>query len=512
MTNDTKKLLSEFLRRLADSLNIPESRYKQAEERYQAVGKWLGREDSIVAALSPKIYPQGSIRLGTIIKPVADEEEYDIDLVCEMRLSKTEVSQKRLKNMVGTELKKYVQANNMKSNPKEGRRCWTLSYADEAQFHMDILPAIPDSKSFNLLLESKGFKNGWSNDAIAITDNTLPSYELISTEWLPSNPKGYAEWFKDRMKVRLETQRKFFAESTRTKIEDVPDYKIKTPLQQTIQILKRHRDIMFAEDQEDKPISIIITTLAAHAYNNEADLLDAMLNIITNMSKHITIQDNVSWVPNPVNPMENFADKWREHPQREQKFKQWLQQVHSDLENALRKGDIGAISEFLKPSFGEKAISETMKRFPENNVHSKTLVVADNSRKLSGFNVPHRQKPNWPITQQGYAAITGWANRDGFRPSQIKSDTTLPKHYSLRFEVNTNVPWPYKVYWQVVNTGEEAQRANCLRGEFYEGILAKGGRVREESTLYTGMHWIECFIVKDNICLARSGEFIVNIE
>lgn len=512
MTNDTKKLLSEFLRRLADSLNIPENRYKQAEERYQAVGKWLGRKDSIIAAMSPKIFPQGSIRLGTIIKPITNKEEYDIDLVCEIRLSKTEVSQKQLKDTVGEELKKYVQANNMKSNPKEGRRCWTLSYADGAQFHMDVLPAIPDSEYFNLLLESKGLKNSWSSDAIAITDNTLPNYEQISSEWLPSNPKGYAEWFKDRMKVRLESQRKFFAESTQTKVEDVPDYKLKTPLQQTIQILKRHRDIMFANDQEDKPISIIITTLAAHAYNNETDLLDAMLNVIANMSKHITKQDNVSWVPNPVNPLENFADKWREHPQREKKFKQWLQQVHSDLENALKKGDIRAISEFLKHSFGEKAISEAMTYFPENKVSPKTLVAVGNSRNLSIFSVPHRQRPNWPIAQQGQASIIAWANRNGFRPSQIKSNTTLPKHYSLRFEVKTNVPWPYKVYWQVVNTGEEARRANCLRGGFYEGIIAKGGRVQEESTLYTGMHWIECFIIKDKICVARSGEFVVNIE
>lgn len=63
MQNNTKKQLSEFLKRLADSLNISESRYKQAEERYQSVGKWLGRTESSVAATKPTIYPQGSIRL-----------------------------------------------------------------------------------------------------------------------------------------------------------------------------------------------------------------------------------------------------------------------------------------------------------------------------------------------------------------------------------------------------------------------------------------------------------------
>jgi hypothetical protein len=36
---------------------------------------------------------------------------------------------------------------------------------------------------------------------------------------------------------------------------------VKTPLQQAVQILKRHRDMMFADDPEHKPISVIITTL-----------------------------------------------------------------------------------------------------------------------------------------------------------------------------------------------------------------------------------------------------------
>lgn len=429
-----------------------------------------------------------------------------------MRLSKNQISQKQLKGLVGAEIINYAQANNMNSIPEDGRRCWTLNYADGAQFHMDILPAVPDGKSFNLLLESKGLKNIWAGDAIAITDNTLPNYERIDTEWLRSNPKGYAEWFKERMKVRLKAQRELFAESTRTKIEDVPDNKIKTPLQQTIQILKRHRDIMFTDDQEDKPISIIITTLAAHAYNNEEDLLDAMINIVNNMPEHILVKGGVSWVSNPVNPLENFADKWQEHSQRERKFRQWLQQVRLDLGNALKKGDIRAIAEILKPSFGEKAVNEVMKHFPENNGGQKNLILTETSRLPSLFNVPHRQKPNWQIVKQGWATITGWASRDGFRPWQIWNDSPLSKHCSLRFEVSTNVAWPYNVYWQVVNTGEEARRANSLRGGFYEGILEKGGRVRKESTLYTGMHWVECFIVKNNICVARSGEFIVNIE
>ena len=60
----------------------------------------------------------------------------------------------------------------------------------------------------------------------------------------------------------------------------MPAYKEKkSPLQRVVQILKRHRDLMFNGD-ESKPISIIITTLAARAYNKETDVLDALVNVV----------------------------------------------------------------------------------------------------------------------------------------------------------------------------------------------------------------------------------------
>ena len=139
----------------------------------------------------------------------------------------------------------------------------------------------------------------------------------------------------------------------------------KTPLQRSIQILKRHRDIMFAEDQDDRPISIIISTLAARAYNDEANLLDALQIIIDGMPRYIENRNGVSWVSNPVNPLENFADKWRAHPQRETKFRQWLLQVRNDLKAALGKSDVSEMAEGLKPRFGDRIVNEVVsKAFP----------------------------------------------------------------------------------------------------------------------------------------------------
>jgi hypothetical protein len=88
----------------------------------------------------------------------------------------------------------------------------------------------------------------------------------------------------------------------------------------------------------------------------------------------------------------------------------------------------------------------------------------------------------------------------------------LNKRLDLLFSASTNVAAPFQVYWQVVNTGKEAEDARQLRGEI---VLSKtagvGGLTQKEATSYTGIHWVECFIVKNGVCVARSGEFVVRI-
>ncbi|MGH9240808.1 MAG: nucleotide-binding domain-containing protein [Vicinamibacterales bacterium] len=78
----------------------------------------------------------------------------------------------------------------------------------------------------------------------------------------------------------------------------------------------------------------------------------------------------------------------------------------------------------------------------------------------------------------------------------------VPKGVALKFTAETNVAAPYDVYWQVVNTGEEAAARRQLRGGFSED---QKGRVHWETTAYAGTHWVEAFVVKNGLCVARSG-------
>lgn len=503
--------LTEFLSKLAESLDISESLFEAAENRYLAMGRWLERPGSLLVGLKPEIYPQGSFRLGTAIKPFTGNEEYDVDLVCRVDVSSLRYSQLKLKQLVGDEIKSYAAAQNMNSAPEEGRRCWTLNYADGAMFHMDILPAIPDEFLRKSTLVERDVPEELLVHAIAITDNTLDNYSQISTEWQKSNPIGYAEWFKERMKQQFELQKSAMLKMA--KAQDIPDYKIKTPLQKAIQLLKRHRDIMFYADQDDKPISIIITTLAAKAYNNESDLADALYNIVNCMASFIEDRNGVAWVPNPVNPLENFADKWIEHPERKKNFYKWLTQVQLDFSNNLQTSDFQSKSDELKQMFGDKAVTEVLKASGISTSSATGQILSKTAYPLGRFDVPHRKPLKWPLEIKGKVNVEAWVVKNGFRPRQIQSGSTeLAKHLSLQFEASTSIFWPYKVYWQVVNTGPEAEAADGLRGGYYDCSVEKGRKMRKESTLYTGTHWIECFIVKNGVCVARSGEFVVKIQ
>ena len=238
---------------------------------------------------------------------------------------------------------------------EEGNRCWVLPYANEAQFHMDIVPAVPNSSRQKTLLETAGYDTRWAETAIAITDRRLPNYNKQTDQWPRSNPKGYAEWFRLRMGPIFEQRRKFVAEAIRASVEDIPDYRVRTPLQSAIMILKRHRDGMFVGRYDERPISVIITTLAAHAYNGEERIADALFATLEGMERHIERNGNVRIIRNPTDPLENFADKWPLSPEREKAFFEWLAQARRDFEYLGQQVDRRRIVEAVKPRMGVAA-------------------------------------------------------------------------------------------------------------------------------------------------------------
>jgi len=164
--------------------------------------------------------------------------------------------------------------------------------------------------------------------AVAITDRRHPHYNLLQSDWLTSNPRGFARWFESR--AALGRDQRTLERVRAGAVEDVPAYEWKTPLQRSIQILKRHRDVMFLQAPDLAPISMIITNLAAHGYQGEMDVTDALRGILNRMPDFVRAV--VPRVPNPTHPSEDYADKWRRDPRLERSFYEWHQQAKADVE------------------------------------------------------------------------------------------------------------------------------------------------------------------------------------
>lgn len=373
LTEEQKRQFSEILETLGETLDITESQYKAAVSSYRAIGEWLAKPESSLAPYKPEIRPQGSFMIGTMVRPINENDDLDIDLVCELTGKNPKWTQYDLKQVVGNRLKANDADKRMLD--KEGRRCWTLVYADSANYHMDILPSLVSS-GYSIVLEKAFSATALSKDydslAIRITDNQQSGYytDTVAENWMKSNPFGYAGWFYNEADVSLRKSI-MLSES----VKPVPIYqKEKLPLQRVIQILKRHRDMMFKGDG-DKPISIIITTLASMAYKKEISIIDALINVATNMGSYIenrfdpTTGRYIKWIANPVNPEENFADKWVEHPQREKNFYKWLGQVQQDIQYIVQQRGLQYISEAMKKPFGEQSVTKTFSTLGEKSLN-----------------------------------------------------------------------------------------------------------------------------------------------
>lgn len=79
----------------------------------------------------------------------------------------------------------------------------------------------------------------------------------------------------------------------------------------------------------------------------------------------------------------------------------------------------------------------------------------------------------------------------------IRFGKFIPHNFSVRAKVSyTTAPTYDKVLWKVRNVGEEAEKRNDIRGQ----ILDRGTEITE-NTLFAGQHYIECYLIKNNVCV-----------
>ena len=358
-----KEIINEIYEDIANELNISDNVFENARRSYKTLGEYL--ENNIDYPI--EVFPQGSMRLGTIINPISEDDDYDLDAVCKVNYQIS--SPRELKDLVGDTLK--ASARYKKMLDTEGRRCWTLNYFEKSHFHMDILPSIPNLNN---------------NKSILITDKENDNYKFIS-----SNPEAYADWFdliqKNERSIIFQKKKMQYS----NKVEDLQKFGVRTTLQKTVQILKRHRDMKYInatdEERKCKPISIIITTLVGKMYSGNETIVDLIIKFCTSYEEYIEIKPNGDYfIANPVNADENFADKWNTYPERKDAFFKWVKSLKQDLitNNFMIFDDIIDKTDYLKKIFGNDIVANVFEKrnsnMTEKYIDTKNIATLTNKK------------------------------------------------------------------------------------------------------------------------------------
>lgn len=105
-----------------------------------------------------------------------------------------------------------------------------------------------------------------------------------------------------------------------------------------------------------------------------------------------------------------------------------------------------------------------------------------------------------PVKINATVRVSCLVDQNGFRPTMLDRISYLCKYKKLEFRAVTNAVPPYRMKWKVRNFGKEARMSEDLRGEIIDD---NGDGKRVEHTKYRGEHYVECYVIKDGICIAK---------
>ncbi len=202
-------------------------------------------------------------------------------------------------------------------------------------------------------------------------------------------------------------------------------------------------------------------------------------------------------------------------------FFQFLQRIETETERishittALKR--LENANSLIDKNKVDDAILEWKKvfgdRFPSFESTQKQLFIGTTLFPVIG-NSDHCQPLIWSYDEKFKVTLSAKLfapDKETFYKDLKSDDSPVPKNkWWIGFKANTNCKEDYELYWQVVNTGTEAE--SNLRGKIFPDENDEIDDIHWETTEYYGKHWVECFIVRSGICVGRSGRFFVNIS
>ena len=248
------KNIQQFAEFLRDEVNLNQSRLDRLETSVGAVNDYL--KDNLPGYQT--MDKQGSYALGTLIKPVDDNDEYDADIQIVMNPN-PKWEAKDYVHAINQTLagnKNYVDKLRLKT------RCVTVDYAGD--FHLDVVPRVT--------INGKHCVCNRIDNKFEETDGT-----------------GYRDWFNGKNRITGGN------------------------LKRVIRLLKHLRD----HKNSFTAKSILLTTLAGNAIKVSDEgtaavstVADTLETVLSRMNDYLQQHPNMPIIKNPVLPTEDFNRHW----------------------------------------------------------------------------------------------------------------------------------------------------------------------------------------------------------
>lgn len=392
---------------------------------------------------------QGSMAMHTIVQN--DEKDYDIDVAIIFDSENlgdlgAQVTRKMVSDAINREMSQFSQEPEVKTG------CVRVRYT--TGYHID----------FAIFKRSKDYE--WQEEY---------NYEYAGSEWSIRDIKALDNWF---------------ANETRTKTDD---------LRKVVRLSK-----MFCKSRDDwgaMPSGLAQTLLCSEQFDSSRSRIDEKfyhtLKAVENrLQYNLSVNapsdvDNGRLITTRQVDLDKMA-RWRD------KLSNQLQKLDVLFESdCTYKEAISAWEDFFNHKYWTD-LSNTAVQMSESLESLAMYDYKDTEEFIENI---------YPVAEIYSVDIDCRVSSDGFRETSLYDylarnirgfSKVIPFNFKVKCKVgSTNCPSYDKVLWKVRNVGEVAKKKDCIRGQIKE-------RANEiiEPTSFEGTHFIECYLIKNDVCVA----------
>ena len=455
------KFVDDFESFLRVEVNLNPSRLDDLQDKVDAIETFVAG-NGVFADMFLDLIPAGSWAHRLIIKPIQENDEFDADVLLYVQEQPDWLPKDYIEKLY-TEFRSSSAYRHLVSRKT---RCLRINYA--GQFHIDLVPYL-----------ERGTQR-------YITNRLDPAGE---GSFEASNPVTFTEWIDERQR---------FTNGTFIKVVRLAKY------------LRDFKSTFVCK-------SIILTTLLGNEVNEiEASVYpekyrDVPSTFVTLLEKlAASLPASMPAVMDPAETGDNFTDRYGD----EWNYENFRSRIiyYSDkarlaYDESDRDKSIALWREIFGDSFKPGYLASVASLAP---LSASVPWTGEQFIDRDPFGYAVALNPRYKVHISGECTglrVGQLYRRNGFRQFELGSKgNRVPKNRSLTFRAFTNVPHPYQLYWKVRNGGEEAAAVRELRGEIRED---QGRNLRVESTSYKGTHYVECYVLKHGVIVARDRQTVI---